>query len=177
MLARIPSISSWLHANTSRLSFRKLMIPSFVLGFRFVPIWVVFARLPSTNSIVSSFSTISGVFFLDCPRMVLFWGRDGLVTLPCQYLVSFYLPNPLFCWKFYLQTVRGSSSFPAVEGRSSNDHIVGRGWVYHQEIVFVGYPEGVWTGSDCQRHYPPRVYLVSTETDEGGLERMKPFWV
>ena len=61
MSARIPGISSWLQANTLRLSFRKLMIPSFIFLLRFVPTWVVFAGLPSTNSIVSSFSTISGV--------------------------------------------------------------------------------------------------------------------
>ena len=62
MLTGIPGISSWLQANTSRLSFRKLIISSFVSGFKLVPIWVVFSGLPSTSSTVSSFSMISGVF-------------------------------------------------------------------------------------------------------------------
>ena len=62
MLAGIPGISSWLQANTSRLSFKKLTISSFVSGFKFVLTWVVFSGLPLTRSMVSSFLMISGFF-------------------------------------------------------------------------------------------------------------------
>ena len=64
ILAGIPSISSWLHVNTSRLSFRKLTISFFVWGLKLVLTRVVFVGSPSTNSIVSSFSAIYGVFSL-----------------------------------------------------------------------------------------------------------------
>ena len=62
MFASMPNISSRLQVNTSRLSFRKLIISFFVWRFRLVPTWVVFVGSPSTNSIVYSFSVISGVF-------------------------------------------------------------------------------------------------------------------
>ena len=175
MFAGIPSMSSWLHANTSRLSFRKLIISSFVWGFRLVPTWVVFMGSPSANSIVSSFLMISGVLssiihvWFSFDRQ--FQWRQGV--LPCQYLVSFYFSNPLFCWKLHLQTVCRRGSFPAIESRLSYNDIVGQRWVYYQKVMLVGYLEGIWASRDRQRYYSLGVHLVSTETDDGRFERTK----
>ena len=37
VLASMPGMSSWLHVNTSKLSFKKLMISFFIQGSRFDP--------------------------------------------------------------------------------------------------------------------------------------------
>ena len=177
MPAGILGISSWLHANTSRLSLRKLTIPSFVSGLKFVSIWVIFSGLPSNSSMVSRFSGWSLVFFLQSSTCGSPWrpGRLDNILLPRPGpLLSL---DPLFCWEFYLQAVRGSGNFPAVEGWSTYDHIVGLGWIYHQKIVSVGHLERMWTSYNSQRHYSPRVHLVSAKTDKGWVERTKSFLV
>ena len=64
-----------------------------------------------------------------------------------------------------------------IEGKSSYDHIVRQRWVNYQEVVSIGYLEGVWANRDRQRYYSLRIHLVSTETDKGGFKWSKSFRV
>ena len=77
MFVGILGMSSWLYVNTSRLSLKKLTISSLVFVLRLVPIWVVFVGSLSTSSIVSSFSTISGVLFLITHEWFSFEARTA----------------------------------------------------------------------------------------------------